>query len=151
MNLKDIADAIATRFVGTTATIGTETQGIEIGPTASLPNTLGKGTALLVFHPIGTLELGFSQMRDDHYDFPVRLLLDPLDYPRRSDWLYAWATALRDQVATKLQLGLPYVAWAEPVAMRVELDVEHFYSAQYDMVELTVRVRVYEHVSSVQA
>lgn len=147
MNTKAIADAIALQFVGITA----GGVALALGPTASLPNTIAKGPALLVFHPTGVLDIGMSQMRDDHLDFPVRLLTDPLNYPGRSDALYAWADAMRDQVPLHVQLGLAYVATAQPVSMHVALDGHDYAGITYDVVELIVRVHVYEHVSGVAA
>lgn len=149
MNLKTIADAIATQFAGTTATAGSTTYSLAVTPTATLPNTIAKGPVVLVFHPVGQLEIGVAQRRNDHYDFPVRLLTDPLDYPRRSDALYAWATALRDKVEAKLQLGLTYVAQATAVAMRIELDGYDYGEITYDMVEIVIRVHVIEIVATV--
>lgn len=149
MNLKDIADAIATQFVGVTTTVGSTTHALATPPTATLPNTIAKGPVLLVFHPVGQLEIGVSRRRNDHYDFPVRLLTDPLDYPRRSDALYAWATALRDKVETHLQLGLSYVASAQAIAMRLELDNDDFYGGGFDLVEIIVRVHIMEIVTTV--
>lgn len=149
MNLKTIADAIATQFVGVTATAGTQTYSLKVGPTATLPNEIAKGPALLVFHPTGQLELEVSRRRNDHYDFPVRLLTDPLNYPQRSDALYAWHDALRDKVETRMQLGLDYVASANPILMRMELDNAEWYGGGFDMVELIVRVHVIEHVTTV--
>lgn len=146
MNSKAIADGIAGRFTGLTATVGSTTEQLKVGPTASLPNTIGKGPALLVFHPRGTLDLGMSKRRDDHLDYPVRMLRDPLSYPERSDWLYAWYDAMRDKVEENIDLDLPYVAWAKPIAMAAELDVDDFYGAPYDMVELIVRVKIFEVV-----
>jgi hypothetical protein len=147
VNLKAIADAIAGAFVGVTA----NGESIALGPTASLPNEIAKGPALLVFHPTGSLEVGVSKRRNDHYDFPVRLLTDPLNYPQRSDALYAWADAMRDQIESHLTLGLAYVAWARPVAVRLQLDDDQWYGGGFDVVELTVRVLVQETVATVAA
>lgn len=151
MNLQAIADAIAARFVGVTATAGALTYSLKSTPTASLPNSIGKGPALLVFLPTGQLDMGVGRRRDDHYDFPVRLLTDPLDYPRRTDALYAWAQALRDKVEAQSTLGLSYVAWAKPIAMRLELDAIDYAGVTFDLVELTVRVLVMETVATVAA
>ena len=145
MNLAAIATAIAGRFVGVTA----GGQSIAVGPTASLPNTIAKGPALLVFHPTGSLEFGAFKQRNDEYDFPVRLLIDPLNYPQRSDALYAWADALRDRVEMDMDLGLSYVVSAKATAIRLALDVDDFYGTQFDMVELIVRVKLFEIVSGV--
>lgn len=145
MNLKSIADAIAARFTGVTA----GGVAIAVGPTASLPNQIGKGPALLVFHPVGDLSVGPMRQRDDTYAFPVRLLIDPLNYPARSDALYAWADALRDRVEMNIDLDLAYVAWARVSAIRLDLDRDDFYGGLYDVVELLVSVRVREVVSTV--
>lgn len=151
MNLKTIADNLATRFTGVTATVSGASESIAVGPTASLPNGIAKGPALLVYHPTGELGLGVSKRRDDTYDFPVRLLRDPLDVPARSDALYAWYDALRDKVEEDMDLGLSYVAWAQPVAGRVELDGITYGDALFDVVELIVRVRINEIVSGASA
>lgn len=145
MNTKDIADAIAARFVGITA----NGQAIAVGPTASLPNTVAKGPALLVFHPSGSLELAPMRMRRDVYDYPVRLLVDPLNYPQRSDALYAWFDAMRDRVEMDMDLGLDYVLSAKAVSATIEMDDTEFYGGGFDVVELTVRVKLMEVVSSV--
>lgn len=151
MNLKAIADAIAGRFTGVTATVDGKTESIRVGPTASLPDALADGPALLVYHPTGALDVGVSQLRSDTYDFPVRLLRQGVRYGLRSDALYAWATALRDRVEMNMDLDLAYVAWAQPVGMRVELDGENYAGDLYDVVEIDVRVRLYESVSTVAA
>jgi hypothetical protein len=155
MNLKAIADAIAGRFVGVTATNGSATESIVIGPTASLPNAIAKGPALLVFHPQGVLDLDMGKMRRDEYDFPVRFLRDPLNYPERSDWLYAWFDALRDRVEMDMDLGLAYVSWARLIDSTTELDAGRYAERQggdsggYDLIEFTVRVHVREPVPTV--
>jgi hypothetical protein len=145
MNTRDIADALAARFVGITA--GGES--IAIGPTATLPNTITKGPALLVYPPTGELELGLSRRRQDVLTFPVRLLIDPLDVPTRSAALYAWYDAMRDQVEANFDLDLAYVSWAQPVSMRAELDGEEYAGALFDVIELLVTVRLDEVVSTV--
>lgn len=147
MDLKAIADGIAT-------TIGTVTANGETATaTARLPNQVST-LALLVYPPIGDLEIGIAKMRNDHYVFPVKLLRDPTDVPGRSDALYAWATALRDLVETNLDLGLTYVARASVVALRMEIDGEKYSSvtgdyAPFDVVELRVNVLVREVVTTV--
>ena len=145
MNSKAIADAIATRFVGITA----NGQGLAVGPTASLPNAIAKGPALLVFPPTGVLEIGAMKQRNDEYDFAVRLLNDPLNYPERTDALYAWFDAMRDRVEGQLRLGLDYVLRAEAIRSRCLLDVDDWYGTQFDMVELVVRVKLFEIVTGV--
>jgi hypothetical protein len=140
VNLKATADAIASRFVGATATVGSVTESFSATPTASLPNTIAKGPVCLVYHPSGTLDVGVSRIRRDEHDFPVRILRDPLDYPGRSDWLYAWYDATRDLIRDGDDLGLVYVSWANVVASRVELDGETYAGALFDVVEYTVRV-----------
>lgn len=149
MNLKATADAIAARFAGVTATNGSQTEAIVVGPTASLPDTVGKGPALLVFHPSGVLDIRVSRIRADELDFPVRFLRDPAHYPPRSDWLYAWYDALRDQVEKDMDLGLPWVAWARCVAMEAEVDGGTYGTTFYDLIELTVRVHFDEVVTTV--
>ena len=149
MNSKATADAIAARFVGVTATIGTTTESFTSVPTASLPNTIGGGPVLLVYHPVGVLDIGVSKLRRDMLDFPVRMLRDPANYPARSDWLYAWYDALRDRVEMDIDLGLAYVAWAQPVSTRVELDGQLYAKVPFDVVEYIVRVRFNETVATV--
>lgn len=140
MNLKETADALAGRFEGITATVGSTTEVIAVGPTASLPNTLTKGPALFVYHPAGVLDVVVSRIRRDELDFPVRFLRDPVDYPIRSDWLYAWYDALRDVVRNGDTLDLAYVSWANPIATQVELDGGEYAGKPFDLIELTVRV-----------
>lgn len=142
MTLKAIADGIASEYAGTTATVGSITESLTATPTASLPNTIAKGPVLLVFHPTGVLDVGVSRIRRDEYDFPVRLLRDPLSYPERSDWLYAWHDALRDGIPDGSTLGLSYVSWCNLVAVSVELDGYTYAGVTYDLVELTHRVHI---------
>jgi len=145
MDLKAIADALAAQFVGVTA----NGEALTAPPTASLPNAINAGPVLLVYHPTGVLEIGVSRLRYDEYDFPVRLLRDPTDVPTRSDLLYAWHNAMRDVVEANMDLGLSYVAWARPVSSRVDLDGEEYAKVTFDVVELIVRVHVYEVVTTV--
>ena len=144
MTLKAIADAIAGRYAGTTATVGSVTESLAFAPTASLPNTLAKGPAIFVYHPQGVLDVGVSRIRRDEYDFPVRFLRDPVNYPERSDWLYAWHDALRDKVRDGDTLGLAYVSWANCTAVKVALDEGEYGSTGtgYDVIEFTIRVHV---------
>lgn len=141
MTLKAIAEAIATEYTGTTATNVT-TESLAATPTASLPNQIAKGPVLLVFHPTGVLDVVVSRIRRDEYDFPVRLLRDPTNYPERSDWLYAWHDALRDVIPDGSTLGLSYVSWCNAIAVSVELDGYTYAGVSYDMVEITHRVHV---------
>lgn len=153
MDLKTIADAIAVRFVGATTT-GGET--FSSTPTASLPNQIGKGPVCLVYPPTGQLEIGVSRMRNDHYDFPVKILIDPLNVPSRTDALYRWYNATRDLLEGQFSLGLTYVARAWLVAERMEIDGEKYSSTDgtfgnFDVVEYIVRVQVREVVATVAA
>lgn len=149
MNLKATADAIALRFVGVTATNGGVTESLAAAPTASLPNTVAKGPVVLVYHPVGALDIGMNRMRNDHYNFPVKILRDPTNYPARSDWLYAWHDATRDRVEGNVDLDLAYVAWAKCIAVRVELDGEDYAGVTYDVIEYTVQVLFREVVATV--
>lgn len=144
MNTKAIADAIAARFVGVTA----GGAGIRTGPTADLPDTIAVAPALLVFPPTAELDVGVSRRRADVLDFPVRLLLNSPDYPRASAALYAWVDALRDRIEMDMDLGLAYVAWARPVSLTAELDGFLYAGVVHDLVELIVRVRVDEVVTT---
>ena len=146
MNLKTIADGVAARFVAISATNGSDTE--TATATADLPNSITR-LALLVYPPTGTLNIVMGPKLDDQYDFYVRLLRDPLNVPNRTQWLYAWATALRVRVQTSWSLGIAGVTQAETVAMRVEIDGEKYASADgvyrdFDVVELVVRVHVFE-------
>lgn len=145
MNLKSIADAIAARYSGISATNGALTETILIGPTASLPNSITRGPALLVYHPIGELTVGVSAINTDAYEFPVKLLRDPLNVPERSDWLYAWFTAMRYRIEGNTDLDLPtVVGHAETSSARIELDGEEYAGNTFDVVELNVHVQLYE-------
>jgi len=144
MNTKATADAIATRFVGITA----NGEAIAVGPTASLPNTIARGPALLVYPPEGVLAIGVSKLRQDTLTFMVRLLRDPMDVPARTDALYAWYDAMRDRVEANMDLDLAYVAWAKAVNARVAIDGQRYGDAVFDVVELAVEVRFNEVVSS---
>lgn len=149
MNSKAVADALAGRFTGVTATNAGKTEAFALAPTASLPNTIGKGPALLVFHPKGVLDVGVSKLRADQLDYPIRFLRDPMDYPTRSDWLYAWQDALRDRIEMDMDLGLAYVAWAKPISIEVLLDGAVYAGTTYDLIEMVARVRFNEVVTSV--
>lgn len=139
-NLRAPADAIATRVGLQTATLGALTE--VATATASLPDGIGAGPALLVFHPIGELSYGISRRREDVFEYPVRLLRVPDGTTTvRSDWLYAWAGVLRGAVEQQMSLGLPYVAWARGERMEIELQGGDYEGAVYDLVELIVRVR----------
>ena len=145
MNTKAVADAIAGRFTGITA----NGQGIAIGPTASLPNSINRGPALLVYPPTGELGIGVSKLRTDILTFAVRLLLDPLDVPSRTNALYAWYDAMRDRIEGNMDLDLAYVAWAKPTNVRLDLDGQPYAGALFDVVELLVDVRFNEVVTTV--
>jgi hypothetical protein len=147
VNSKDIADALAACFTGVTATNGAATESLAFGPTATLPNQLAKGPALLVMPPTGELSLTLRR-RADTLTFRVLLLRDPLNVPQRTEWLYAWYDALRDLVEAQMTLGLTYVAWAQVTAAELELDGFTYAGVLYDRVELTVAVRLDEVVST---
>ena len=144
------ADALAARFAGLTATFDGVTEALEAEATARLPNSVAKGPVLLVFPPEADLAVNLRR-RADELVFPVRLLRDPLDYPNRIGWLYAWYDAMRDKVGERMTLGLPYVAWAEPRAARLDADGFAYGGITYDMVELEVAVRLDEVVSTLGA
>lgn len=149
MDLKATADAIAARYVGVTATVGSASEALLIPPTASLPNAIGKGPALLVFPPEGVLGVSPMRQRTDVWTFQVRLLRDPVNYPARTDWLYAWANVLRDRVEMNTDLDLPYVAWAHTEGeAALELDGYTYGDLEYDQVLLTVRVRFDEVITT---
>ena len=150
MNTKAAADAIAARFTGVTATLNGVTESLVSAPTASLPDSVAKGPVILVYHPTARLEIGINRMRNDHYIYPVRLLRDPIGYPTRSDWLYAWHDATRDRVEGNVDLDLPaYVAYAQLVSARVELDGEEYAGVKFDVVEYAVQVLFREVVVTV--
>jgi hypothetical protein len=143
MNSLNIADAIAAQF----AAITVSGQGLAIC-TARLPNQVSVGPALLVYPPTGELEAQTTTRRNDLYTFPVRILLDPTDYPTRTAALYGWYDAIHDLLYQNMDIGLgSYVSFAEPVAVRIELDGEEYAGSKYDVVELMVEVRVNEHIS----
>lgn len=143
-NLKTVADAIAAQYAGITA----NGESISIGPTASLPDSIPGGfVALLVYPPTAVLEVGVSRMRRDEWDFPVKVLRDPVNTPARTDALYAWLEATRDVIYANYDLGLgTYVSWAKPVDVRVELDGEEYAKTVFDVIEYTVRVHIEEVV-----
>lgn len=149
MDLKVIADAIAARYVGVTATYSGNTQ--TLTATADLPDTL-VAEALLVYPPIGELDIRVGQQRDDHYTFRVMYLQDPLSVTARVNWLYAWHNSLRDRAEAQMTLGLSYVKWCRVTESRMDLDGESYsYNGVYkplDVVELTHVVKVEETVST---
>ena len=147
MDLKAIADGIAARFVNVTATNGTETE--TATATVALPNQIAK-LALLVYPPTGSLLIDPSATNRDQYDFPVRLLRDPIDVPSRTLWLYAWANALRGRVELDMDLGLPTIV-EDAASSHIDIAIDGFrYSpmvgrlAPFDVVELTIHVQVHE-------
>lgn len=144
MDLKVIADAIAGRFTGVTAS-----GEALLLCTASLPNAVNKGPVLLVYPPSGELRIEMGPRNRDVYEFPVRLLRDPLDVPARTDMLYAWANAMRLRVEGDWDLGLAYVAQAMCSSLRCELDGEEYALARFDVVELIVTVYINELAPSV--
>ena len=150
MDLRAIADGIAAQFTGATTSAG---ETFSSAPTASLPNNIATGPVCLVYPPTGVLDLDIGRMRNDEYEFPVRILLDPTDVPSRSDALYRWFTATRDLVEENVDLGLSYVSWARVTASRIEIDGERYSSvdgtyAPFDVVEYTVRVHVRDIVTT---
>jgi hypothetical protein len=152
VNLKTIADALATRFASVTATNGSETE--TATATADLPDQVST-LALLVYPPTGDLSLSMGRVLDA-YDFPVRLLRDPLSTPARTRWLYAWANALRPLVHQQFTLGVTGVTQAEAVGMRVAIDGQRYAAPQgtaggdpFDVVEVIVRVQVFEVATGV--
>jgi hypothetical protein len=151
MNLKAIADAIALRFVGITATRNGVVESLVSPPTASLPNTIAKGPVIIVFPPTAALEIGVNRMRNDHYLFPVRLFRDPTDFPTRTEWLYAWHDAMRDRIEGNVDLDLPYVARAQTVSIpQMEMDVIDAYAdGKFDVLVFSVSVLVREVVTTV--
>ncbi len=142
MNIKTIADAVAT-------TVGTVTANGETATaTASLPNQVAK-LALLVYPPSGNLALWMGPHLNAHLTFPVKLLRDPVNMPARTDALLAWATALWPLPQSNYDLGVAGVIEAKVTDIRIEIDGEQYASidgtrAQFDVVELTVDVHVYE-------
>lgn len=137
-----MADAIAVQFTGATTSEG---EVFSPAPTASLPNSLGKGPACLVYPPSGILDIT-ARLRADQLDFPVKILIDPTDVPSRSDALYRWYNATRDLIEANVDLDLPdYVQAARMVGARIEIDGETYASADgtnglFDVIEYTVRV-----------
>jgi len=153
MDLKAIADALATTFG--TITVTTADGAETATATADLPDNVGT-LALLVYPPeTGTLEVGVSARRNDLYTFAVRVLRDPTSTPARTRWLYAWYAAIHDKIiTTSISLGLSYVSEAEPVSMRAQIDGEKYSSivgifGPFDVVELIVDVRVNEHLPTI--
>ena len=147
MNLKTIADAIAARFVAVVATNGTETE--TATASADMPDSVGT-LALIVYPPTGSLLIETGATLRDQYDFPVKLLRDPISMPARSQWLLAWGTALRGRVELDMDLGLPtIVEQAEATDIELRIDGEPYASADgtrrdFDVVELTVHVQINE-------
>lgn len=138
VDLKATADAIAAQYAGATTSAG---ETFTSAPTASLPNAIAKGPVCLVYPPSGVLDVGVSRIRRDEWDFLVKILIDPLDVPSRSDALYRWVNATRDLLEANMDLGLPtYVSWARVVGARVALDGETYAGGAFDVIEYTVRV-----------
>lgn len=149
-DLKVIADALATQYGTISATFGSTTE--TVTATASLPDTID--LALLVYPPSGLLQLELGPNRNDLWDFPVRLLRDPISMPARTDALYAWLNALRDVAEAKKRLGLAYVVNVESVSARLEFEGQGYSFPdgkfkQFDVVEIVNQVRVQELVTTV--
>jgi len=145
MNKRAIADAIATRYVGITATVGGVTEGLVSAPTARMPNTVQSTPVVLVYPPAGATEIGTSAIRQGEVVYLVRMLRDPTSVPERTDWLYAWDTAMTDRVEGDLDLGLPaYVAVAEVTGFRLAIDGQQYALEWFDVVEHEVTVSIYE-------
>ena len=83
--------------------------------------------------------------------FTVRLLRDPLNFPERIAWLYAWYDALRDVIEAQMTLGLAYVAWAQPTSVRIEADGFTYAGVLMDVVEMDVTVRLDEVITTLGA
>ena len=147
MDLKVIADAIAARYVNVTATNGGLTE--TATATADLPDSVGH-LGLLVYPPSGSLEVAFGATNRDQYDFMVKLLRDPVSMATRTQWLYAWANALRGRVELDMDLGLPLVVeQAETTTLRMAIDGEQYADVTatyrpFDVVELTIHVQIHE-------
>jgi hypothetical protein len=154
VDLLAVADAIADRFTGVTATFDGKTEGLELA-TARLPNQIGKGPVLLVYPPSGILQLEPMRQRNDIWDFTILVLRDPTNVPDRTGWLYAWLNATRDRVEMQYRLGLTYVAQARMEGeARLEIDGEEYSQvgglfAPFDVVEQTCRVWIQEVVTTV--
>ena len=151
MNLQTIANAIATTLGTVTATNGTVSESVTAS--ADLPNQVTQ-LALLVYPPTGSLNIVMGPHLDDSYDFEVRLLRDPLSMPGRTQWLYAWFTALRPLIQTHVSLGVAGVTQAQAVGARLEIEGVRYASPAntpggdlFDLVELTIRVQVFELAS----
>lgn len=151
MNLKTIADNLATTVGSVTATYGSDTQ--TLTATADLPDSIDR--ALLVYPPTGVLSLNVGTQRDDEYEFRLLYLSDPLSVTARVNWLYAWHDALRDKAESNMDLGLSYVQWVRATSSRLELDGE-LYSVTggglkpVDVVEVIHLVKVREFVATAQ-
>lgn len=144
MNTKSIADAVAARYTGITATNGSATETL-VANTASLPNSVDATPVLLVYPPTGSYEIGVSAIRQGEVIFLVRLLRDPTDVPSRTDWLYAWDNAMRDRVEANSDLDLPaYVAEANVTGFRLGIDIWKYAEVPFDLVEHEVTVTLYE-------
>lgn len=150
MNTKAIADALAGRYSGLTATNGAVTESLSSTPTASLPNQVTRGPVILVNPPEYVQEIGVSAIRRGIVRFVVVMLRDPLNVPDRTDWLYAWDNAMRDRVEANLDLDLPtYVAEAEVTIGRLALDGAEYAGVVFDSVEHEVEVSIYEQSVSI--
>lgn len=145
-DLQAVANAIAT-------TIGTVTANDETATaTADLPDQVSK-IALLVYPPVGPLEIGAMKRRNDYYNFPIRLLRDPIAMKARTRALYAWFTALRDLVETNMDLGMDEIS-VTLTALRMEIDGEEYAAITgqrdlFDVVELIAQVHAFGHVATV--
>lgn len=146
MGSKAAADAIAARFLNAQTSLA---ETFSSPPTASLPNSVSRATVCLVYHPSGVLDIAMSRIRRDELDYPVRILIDPLDVPSRSDLLYRWYDATRDLVEAHVYLDTNTTA--RLIATRIELDGQNYAGVPLDVVEYVVRVHFGDVVSTLGA
>lgn len=143
-----IAVAIATRLQAVTPPTG-ETA-IRWASHELVDDATPPRPALEILPPIEQIEwLPAKQMRVVQ-TWTVQLLLDSAaDLPRRMRSLYAWRTAIRTQLAGKIQLGISGVEAA--YVREIGSPEDELGQQLIDILELSIEVTVREVVSTISA
>lgn len=106
--------------------------------------------ALEILPPEETIEWLPSRQVRSTTDWRCQLIFDSgADLPRRMSQLYGWRKAIRTQLATRIQLGLPNIETALLVGMSPPED--EFGQQLIDALELQIRVVYRGPVSTMSA
>lgn len=141
-----IATAIADRLKAVTPPAGQ----VAIAEASHRLDVTTQYPVLLIFPPTEALEWLPSRTMRSTSTWQAELYLDPsADLPTRMDGIYAWRTAIRAQLAGKIQLGVAGVDYALLTGLEApELEND---DRQLDGLQLTIEVVVREPVPSLSA